>query len=68
MFNAFTSFNNQMPIHARFGFYYSETENSPGDAILVDVLGVDKIFKFVATILFCSTLMSYGTNKEIYAK
>lgn len=41
MLNAFTSFNNQMPIHARFGFYYSETENSPGDEFLVDVLGVE---------------------------
>ena len=34
----------------------------------VDVSGVDKIFKFIATIPLCSTLYSYGTDKEIYAK
>lgn len=34
----------------------------------VDVRGVDKIFKFVATIPLCSTLYLYGTDKEIYAK
>ena len=36
--------------------------------IHVDVRGVDKIFKFVATIPLCSTLYLYGTDKEIYAK
>lgn len=34
----------------------------------VDVRGIDKIFKFVATIPLCSTLYLYGTDKEIYAK
>ena len=34
----------------------------------VDVRGVDKIFKSFATILLCSTLYLYGTDKEIYAK
>lgn len=34
----------------------------------VDVRGVDKIFKFIATIPLCSTLYLYGTDKEIYAK
>lgn len=34
----------------------------------VDVSGVDKIFKFIATIPLCSTLYLYGTDKEIYAK
>ena len=34
----------------------------------VDVRGVDKIFKFIATVPLCSTLYLYGTDKEIYAK
>ena len=36
--------------------------------IHVDVRGVDKIFKLIATIPLCSTLYLYGTDKEIYAK
>ena len=39
-----------------------------GGRSTVDVRGVDKIFKFVATIPLCSTLYLYGTDKEIYAK
>jgi hypothetical protein len=35
---------------------------------IVDMRGVDKIFKFIATTPLCSTLFLYGTDKEIHAE